>query len=148
MLQSYKIYTQVAQFYTCQYTTQMYMVVVSSTSQPSEMVLTNKVAGGVACPSGIVRVGVWCERWLLTFDELKVALLTKSWWSYWFVCCKVDTGAWHNEWDNWRQNREMDNDTTKPLACKIETIQKEYQPSVKSIKRLATSSWKTMFTSD
>lgn len=73
-----QIYTQVAQFYTCQYTTQMYMVVVSSTSQPSEMVLTNKVAGGVACPSAIVRVGVRCEHWLLTFDELKVALLTKS----------------------------------------------------------------------
>lgn len=34
-------------FYTCQYITQMYTVVVSSTSQPSEMVLTNKVAGGV-----------------------------------------------------------------------------------------------------
>lgn len=30
----------------------MYMVVVSSTSQPSEMVLTNKVAGGVVTVGG------------------------------------------------------------------------------------------------
>lgn len=44
------IYTSI--FYTCQHVTQMYTVVVSSTSQPSEMVLTNKVAGGVVTVGG------------------------------------------------------------------------------------------------